>query len=300
MTKDELLKKLYFDDEGFGSIQSLYKEAKAQDKTITLAYVRKWMNENREQNKQLSGTNSFVAPNPNYEYQIDLFFINDLPNQEYKVGMVCIDIFTKYLVVVPIKSRNQNDVADGLIQCLNKMGKLPKFIYSDDETSLRADKIKIFLAEHKIQRIISRSHAAFAERAIRTFKDLLYRRTDHYKKDNPNQQWHKYIEPILKTYNEKSEHRSIGMTPKEAKKPDNTREVKLKMELSAKRNRKYPDLDIDDRVKIYTKRPHGAKERTPVFSSNSYEVGAIVKNDGLKFYNVNGRDYQRNELLLVR
>ena len=49
--------------------------------------------------------NSFVAPYPYYEFQFDLFFLNDLENQSYKVGALMIDVFTKYMVVVPIKSK---------------------------------------------------------------------------------------------------------------------------------------------------------------------------------------------------
>ena len=55
------------------------------------------------QKKQLKGYNSFIAPYPNYEYQLDLFFINDLPEQKIKIGLVLIDIFTKYAAVIPLK-----------------------------------------------------------------------------------------------------------------------------------------------------------------------------------------------------
>ena len=50
-----------------------------------------------------------MAPHANYEYQIDLFFITDLENQKYKIGMACIDIFTKYAEVVPIRSEQIPD-----------------------------------------------------------------------------------------------------------------------------------------------------------------------------------------------
>ena len=37
--------------------------------------------------------------------------------------MACIDIFTKYAVVVPIRSKQIPDFLAGLMECLNKMQK---------------------------------------------------------------------------------------------------------------------------------------------------------------------------------
>ena len=42
MEKVNLLKNLYFDPSGYQSIQNLYKEAKKEDKTITLKFVKEW------------------------------------------------------------------------------------------------------------------------------------------------------------------------------------------------------------------------------------------------------------------
>ena len=57
--------------------------------------------------------NSFVAPHAHYEYQIDLFFLAHLKTQKFRVGMACIDIFTKYAVVVPIPSKKNTRCPSG-------------------------------------------------------------------------------------------------------------------------------------------------------------------------------------------
>ena len=51
---------------------------------------------------------------------MDLFFLCDLKNQKFKVGLIMIDVFTEYMVIVPIKSKNEGDVASGMIEALNK------------------------------------------------------------------------------------------------------------------------------------------------------------------------------------
>jgi hypothetical protein len=71
---DKLLNKIYYDPAGYGSIISTFKEAFKQDRTITLNYVRQWFKSNLETTKQVKGSNSFVAPYPYYEYQLDLMF----------------------------------------------------------------------------------------------------------------------------------------------------------------------------------------------------------------------------------
>ena len=60
-----------------------------------------------ERKKQLKGYHSFVAPEAYYEFQMYLIFFSDLKNQKFGVGMVCIDIFSKYAVVVPIKTNKK-------------------------------------------------------------------------------------------------------------------------------------------------------------------------------------------------
>ena len=59
---------------------------------------------------------------------------------------------------------------------IKKMGKKPKMIYSDEESSLKTEMITSYLEEEKIELHKTRGHPAFAERFIRTFKDKLYKR----------------------------------------------------------------------------------------------------------------------------
>ena len=55
--------------------------------------------------------------------------------------MLCIDIFTKFVVVVPLASKKERDLASGIMECMNEMGKKPKLIYTDDEGALHTKAI---------------------------------------------------------------------------------------------------------------------------------------------------------------
>ena len=69
--------------------------------------------------------------------------------------------------------------------------------------------------------------------------------------------------------------------------------------MKAKRNRKYPDLAIADKVKIMLKYDKFNKEHSPTYSDLKYDIENIEEKHGIKLYTVNGRQRLRKELLKV-
>ena len=315
MSKAETIAKVYYDQSGYGSKKATLSDARQKDKTITMDDINEFFQKNVEQKKQLRGYNSFVAPEHGYEYQVDLFFIGkkgdaDLKNQKFDIGMVMIDIFSKYAVVIPIPSKDVGGIASGILEGINKMGKKPDIIYTDDEGALSTPAMKEYFEQQKIKHIITRTHAWFAERFIRTFKDALFKRVENSKKDAVKQrnatgvdnvQWTDFIFEILLTYNNKNKHSATGHTPAEAKKPSNEIDVKLNLLSKKKHERRYPLLSIGDKVKIIRKKKVGEKERTSVWSEPNYEIAEITKSHGQTVFKVEGmpRYYSRHEILKV-
>jgi hypothetical protein len=80
--RDAIINAAYYGKQGYGSIANTYKEAHGKDPAITLAYVQGWFRSNVLNVKHAQGMNSFVAPHPGYEYQMDLFFLADLDKVE--------------------------------------------------------------------------------------------------------------------------------------------------------------------------------------------------------------------------
>ena len=298
--KNSIINDIYFDRAGFGSKKQTLKDAREKDKTITMADVDKFFRENVEQKKQIRGKNSFIAPEPFYEFQFDLFFISDLENQKFKVGAIMIDVFSRFMVVVPIKNKDEGNVASAMIEGFNKMGGKPKILYTDDEGALQNASIQEYLNKEGIQHHRTRAHANFSERAIRTFKDMLYKRVEaDEKKGKTNIQWTDYIFEILLTYNNKMEHSTIKMTPKEAMKEKNELKAKQNMTNQATRTRKYPVISVGDKVRIYRKRKPGEKERTSMWKPEIEEVERIEQKNNQSLFYLKGdkRPYLRFELL---
>ncbi len=206
-------------------------------------------------------------------------------------------------------SKNTGDVAAGILESIKLMGRKPKMIYTDDEAALSSIALSEFFVEQKIKHYVTRKHAAFAERMIRTFKAALYKRIDNkgstQKKKKPaggaDPQWHELIYQIMLTYNNKLVHSSTKKTPEQARQGNHQMDVKANLEIRAMKNRKYPALAIGDSVKIMRKKKAGEKERTSFWSLEVFKVTAINEEHGQDYYTTDGaeRSYLRAEVLKV-
>jgi hypothetical protein len=91
------------------------------------------------------------------------------------------------------------------------------------------------------------------------------------------------------------------MTPKEARKPENWWNVKWNLENNKVKNRKYEDIKVGDKVRIYKKRKNFQKSNVSIWSENRYTVNKIedVPNAG-KLYHVDGmpKPMLRAEIIL--
>ena len=275
--KEKTISSVYH--EFFGSIKNTFLDAKKKDNTITYDDVKKWFDKSFVRKTNLGGFNSYVAQHPNEEYQMDLFFINDLENQEYKIGLLIVDIFCKYLTVIPVKTKQTNDLLNAIQQGFNNIGKKPEVVYSDDEGAVNRKEIQSYFNNNNIKHFVSRGHAPVAERSIRTIKDLIYRQIDN----SDETQWTQVLSKVLMIYNYKMQHRITKHTPNEARENKNKLDVKLNMEMQAIRKRKYPEVAINDTVRILQKKDKFDKERVPTWSKSTHTVERIDNIHNQKF-----------------
>ena len=305
VNKDDIIKNIYFDRSGFGSIATTFKDAKAKEPSITLSDVKEWFKKNIEVKKKQRGFNSFVAPYNNHTYQIDILFISkkDLKaKQQFRGGLVCIDVLSKFAVVVPVRRKETGSVIKGTKEAIKKMGEKPEIIYTDDEKAIASGEFKQYVEEEGIELYRTRNHPAFAERFIRTFKDMLFKRIEADEKQGKrNIQWTDYILEIMLTYNNKMKHSAIDMTPNEARKKDNQFRARINILMKARKEKLYPEIKVGDKVKIIRKKAITEKERTSNFLKGEYTVEEITKSLGQTYFKMADypRKLMRHELLKV-
>ena len=294
MDKNNIINNVYKDKSGFSSIQKTYQEANAKDTTITLQNVRDWFAKNVERKKQLKGYNSFINDGAQEEYQVDLAFFK--AKDKIEIGLVMIDIFSKYAVVIPIASKETPDVIAGMMEGFQKMGGKPKCIYSDNEGALGSSLFDEFCESHKVKLITTRTHAWVAERFIRTLKDMINKRIE-----NTEKTWKDVLFEVLLTYNSKNVHTATGLTPDQAKLDKYRLQVKMNLELHRISKRRYPTIDVDDKVKLYKKKGRFDKENTSVWLPQTHTIALITESMGQKFYHITGhkKPFLRHEILKI-
>ena len=201
--------------------------------------------------------------------------------------------------IVPMENRDGETVYDAFIECFKVMG-YPNSIYSDDDGAFNYKKFQDFLKGEGIEHIVTLTHANVAEKAIRTIKKMI---TDRALETQGA--WTILLKPALDKYNKTMKHSTIGMVPNEAHKDDNHLTVKSNSVLKEKYLRKYPKVEVGDKVKIcvkgkgnYTSR----KESRNQWSERTYEVKEVGRDGQLnKHYILDGltKKYNRHEILLI-
>jgi len=153
--------------------------------------------------------NQYYSKGINDFMQADLADMSKLSksNRGFKFLLFCIDVFSKYLHVEPIKSKKPQDV----LNAFKKMKIMPNLLMTDKGTEFRNDKLMSYFKSIKYYTSQNPDiKCGVVERVIRTIKKRLYRYMTHKATE-------KYIDvlpDIVHGYNN-SKHTTIKMKPSE-------------------------------------------------------------------------------------
>ena len=293
--KEDAISKVYYDKVyGFGSIEQTFKQVKKIDPTITRGDVKSFLDKQEvRQKKKPVKQNSFVPFGADDELQLDIAYFNDPP---YRYGLVAIDVFSKKLAVIPLKTKDPATVAKTIDTVIERVG-YPTSIMVDSGSEFHKEFAES-LKQHDINLIVTRTSVIFAERAIRTIKEEIQKRKDALGAES----WVDVLPDVVQKYNSTVKV-STGMTPLDAEKFVNRTTVREHIEGRAKFNRKYPGLSSGDRVKIikkagkYTEFKHDFNH----WSTEIYTVSGSSNEDGQRFYTLEGQPAKllRHEMLKV-
>ena len=307
----------YFDPmTGFRGVQQTYKQVRKENPAITLKQVRDWYERVVAKKKNLRGYNSFVASKPKQEYQADLFFLTsgaDIYKRKRrkdiveaidanKPAILMTDVFTKYTRVLPVENKLPGTMLHGLRKMFEMMGGKPEVLYTDEEGSFLSNLVKHGMEEDDVRLFATRGRAAFAERQIRTIKDMIVKRLAASGSRNWRDQ--QFLDDVCKAYNEHHDHRVTEMTPYRARMPENGPTVKGRLEANRRMNRDYPPIHIGDFVKILEKKKPHEKEQISIWSDKTYKVEDIgtdyQMHQTVYYTDSRPEPYLRHELLKVQ
>ena len=159
---------------------------------------------------------TIVAAAPMSNVQIDIMIYDRRKIHGYGAILGCIDVHSRYVVCIPLTSREQKSADSSVMRGIRKMFQLmgiPKAINCDNEFT--SNEFRRYCDEHSIELYLSNadeavinSKNAIIERFWRTLAGLLR----NYNIQTGDSDWPTYLDKVVKAYN-KSYHGTIRATP---------------------------------------------------------------------------------------
>jgi hypothetical protein len=202
----------------YAGIDSLWREAKKTFKNIPRNVIKNYLESHRTYTLMRPRRVRFprsktIAAGFMTDVQVDLADMQDLSrhNRGYRYILLGIDVLSKRLFTVPLKSKRSEDMVNAFRQLINQMPMKPHRIFSDKGKEFINHQLKEFFENEEIEKYEATNSsvkASLAERGIRNLKQRLYR----YFSQNKTLIWIDIITKIVKGIN-KSFCRVHGMRP---------------------------------------------------------------------------------------
>jgi len=192
-------------------------------------------------------------------------------NKGYKYLLMYIEIFSKYGWIVPLKTKTGLEVSKAF-QIIFKENK-PEMLWVDKGKEYYNKNVLYLLAKNdvKIYSTENEEKSYFCERWNRIIKTKMYKQFTI----GNNTVYIGILPKILSSYNS-SKHRSIGMTPRQAREPKNYGKAYFNLYGDLESRARVRDLEIGDRVRISKyKRKTFDKGYTPNWTEEVFIIDQI-------------------------
>ena len=165
-------------------------------------------------------------------------------NRGYRYLLTCIDIFSKFVWVIPLKDKKGITIKNALEKIFKQ--RKPKFLWTDRGREFYNEQVQDLLNENNIKLYSTNNSeikSSVIERFNRTFKNMMYKKFT----ENNNTIFYNILDELVNNYNNKY-HSTIKMTPIEGSKKVN--ENKIKNIYNFEKTKKPGKFKIGDRVRI--------------------------------------------------
>ena len=280
---DEYLTQVYYNPKRSGSlggVERLYRDVKKEGKyDISRAQLKKWLMKQdtytlHKPARRHYKRNRVIVGGIDELWQMDLADMQAIAtdNDGYRYLLVCIDVFSKFVWVIPLKTKTGPAlVTDQGTEFFNKHFK----------DLMKAEEIQLYNTYNETK-------ASVVERVIRTLKTRMWR----YFTAKKTMRYIDVLQDLVDFYN-KSKHRSIQKKPINVTQK-NEREVWHT--LYGEREKKGPvkyKFEIGDQVRISKMKRTFEKGYLPNFSKEIFTVSQQIPRDP-PVYKL--KDYDQEEL----
>ena len=234
-----------------------------------------------KQNKKPKAQGHIIAAFPGDMIQIDIYDLAkyEAYNKHYKYVFAAVDVFSRYAVAVPMKTKNIDDTTEALKKVIlrSPWGK-PETIMSDNDSSFLGGKFQDLLDDENItlNTNIKGDHLALGiiDNFARRFKLVMSKKFLKY----DTKDWIQYLPEVLQRYNDLSNSSLNDLTPSEAIEDKNFNIIFELNAVKGVQNQTVSDLELGDKVRvkiggIFT------KSSEPQYSDKVYTVEEIKGNN---------------------
>ena len=209
-------------------------------------------------------------------------------NNGFKYWLVVIDVFSRYLWIVPVVSKHHTHMVQAFNTLLQLTARRPKHLRTDKGTEFTNRAVKRLLKDENIDAYTTKNEtkANYAERVIRTVKGMMYRYFHH-------QQTYTYVDVLQKlvdNYNHRL-HRSLnGLAPSQVTQDIEAQLWKRMYVDSCKRVKRKPyTFRVGDQVRISHLKYTFQRDYHQKWTEEIFTVTDRLRKDGLNLYRL--QDY---------
>ncbi|KAK3105391.1 hypothetical protein FSP39_024116 [Pinctada imbricata] len=215
------LKEIYFEVKtpiSYAGPTKIYRYLRKEGKyKVGLSSIKQWLQDidayslQRPQRYKFK-RNRVISRGIDYLWDVDLADVSNLAKENVRIKylLVIIDVFSRFLWVQPLQSKQHGPVLEALNKVISS-GRQPKEIRTDKGSEFKNKWLAEFFKTHGIHHSVTQNEtkANYAERVIRTIKVLFYRYFTH----NRTYRYKDVLQDIVRNYNRRP-HRSLnGLSP---------------------------------------------------------------------------------------
>ena len=217
---EKTLSSIYLDPSqhaSFGGLDAVYRAVKEKGKSkISRKQVQDWLSQQDvytlyKPARRHYNRSRVIVPGIDAQFQAGLVDVQNLSrfNKGYKYLLTCIDIFSKYAWVVPLKTKQGQELVKAF-QTILSSGRKPNKLQTDQGTEFLNRVFQKFLRENNIDffTVNCGLKASVVERFNCTFKNKMYK----YFTAKNSLTYIDVLPKLVKSYNN-TYHRSIKMKP---------------------------------------------------------------------------------------
>ena len=215
---NEYLERLYFNPSLPGALtgpEQLYQAVKKEGKfKIGRNRIKRWLKNREEYSLQRDIKRKFprrkiVVSGVDVEWGVDLASVENIAefNDKVKFLLFAVDVFSRYLHIEPLKSKQAKEVVNGFDKIL-KAGHNVETVYSDKGAEFNNLLFKKYLRSKHIIYFTTQNEetkVAITERTIRNIRNRLFRLFRHTR----SYRFLDSLQSIVKSYNS-TPHSSLG------------------------------------------------------------------------------------------